>query len=127
MPDIKIPEAEIANLLSAQILSQLSQETQKNLIQAALQYLLVQPMTGRYGEKGDSPIQTAFNMAMNRVANTIAEECIAEAGVKDSVKELFMQLINDIPDVRYDWDLQRALFKAMLDHAEEKTKKERGY
>jgi uncharacterized membrane-anchored protein YjiN (DUF445 family) len=129
MPDfsVQIPAEEMANLLSAQILSQLTEDAKNVLIQTALKHLMHQPSVGRYGEKEDSPLQAAFKVAMTKVATSLAQEIMAEEAIAANVKASLLELIEHVPHIKDDWPLQRTIWQAMLDRAEEIKNENRGY
>lgn len=119
MASIDIPDDEIADLLSVQILSALTQKTREDLIKAALQHLL-KPDYSSYGSR-KSPMQEAFDRAIVRVANGVADEVLVEEGVRDSVKDGMRRLITEIPDFDTDWDMQTAIFRAIIQETRKKN------
>jgi hypothetical protein len=124
MPQIDIPEQELAGLFSARILDSLSAETKEKMISEALKYLLVEPKRdGYYGQKEPSPLQQSFDRAMNRIAIQLADEVIAEQGVSEKVKALFVELFENIPDIREDWGLQSAVIRAVFNYLDEQKRK----
>lgn len=120
MAEISIPDDELRDLLSTQILAALSEETRTKLIEAALKFLVVSN-PDVYSRK-TTPMQEAFNAALHRLANKVAEEIIAEHGVGDRLREQMTQLLAEVPDLSYDWELQTAIFRAIITHAEKAKK-----
>ena len=112
--DVKIPPEELNSILSKAILDSLSQETRDNLISGALRYLMAAPRD-RYGSAGETPLQEAFNLALRQLAHKVAEEVLAEQGAAAKLRESFTQFIEQIPDIDSDWELQTAIFRAILE------------
>lgn len=119
MTELKIPVEELSTVLNKAILDSLSAETKERLIEGALQYMLTAPATGRYGEKEPSPLQRAFNQALNNVAYQVAEQLIETGGTKEKLVDAFATVVADIPEVDSDWQLQRYLMDAVLKRARE--------
>lgn len=128
MAEVTIPDEEMADLFSARILDALSGGTKEAMIEAALKYLL-SPGSSVLGTRSKSRMQDAFEIALNRMANKLAEEVIAEQGVSEKLKLSMATLLHEIPDIAEDYELQIKVFKVLFDHAHQKGREEgrRGY
>lgn len=112
-----IPDDEMKDMLSTRILDALTDATREKMIREAISFL-INPPTDRYGDK-KSPLQQAFELALNRVANQVADEVLAEEGVAVRLKEMFVKLITDIPDIYDDYTLQTQLLQVIVTRARE--------
>ena len=125
MADLKIPEGEIAALLSKAILDSLSEETKEKLITDAISYLFTKKESSRYEYgAGKTPLQTAFHEAMGGVARDIATEVLNRPDIKNKLVNEYLNLIDAIPSFADDWDLQVAFMRAIIARAQEIKKSE---
>lgn len=120
MVQISLPDDEINDLLSAQILAALSEDTRTKLVEAAIKHLIT-PDRSPYGNNKETPMQSAFNQALTRLSHKIADEVLAASDAGERLRASMVKLIDGIPDFEYDWDMQTAIFRAII----EQTQKER--
>lgn len=119
-PRLEIPVEELSTILNKAILDSLSEQTKANLVEAALKYLLTEPERDRYGHKTDeSPLQKAFNFALNRLAHEVADEVLAAHGARDKMAREFQSLYDNMPSMEEDYRLQQAVMEAVLRRARE--------
>lgn len=117
MAQIEIPEEEMANLLSAQVLASLSQETKETLIQSALKFLLTPKRD--YPHNGETPLQTAFDQAVRRMANDVADEVLKEQGLDEKIKMELGKLVATMPEVFDDEKVRASIMDLVFAKAKE--------
>ncbi len=88
--DIKLNPEDFREHISAAILSQVTDEKRNTLIQGAISYLITPAMSGY--RTGTTPLQDAFNQALNMVARGTLEEMLKN---DERVKGMVTKLIND--------------------------------
>jgi hypothetical protein len=94
--DLKIDEAAVRDVVAHAIMEQIGAEGREKLIEAALQALL-EPPKDRYGSYGYTPLQAAFNNAVQSVAAQVVREQVADdpvfiARVKEKVGEALIKM-----------------------------------
>lgn len=119
MASIDIPDEEVVNLFSARIMEALSAESREKLITEGLRFLMT-PDKSPYGSK-TTPLQDAFDRALRRLANTLADEIVAETGVKDQLQSKMRQFLSEIDDLDTDWELQTTIFRAVIQHVRKRN------
>jgi hypothetical protein len=129
MAEIEIPDQELADLFSARIMDALSAETKEKMISEALKYLVNPKSGGTTYPSAKSRMQESFEFALIRMSNKLAEEVLQSQGVEDRLRASMVTLLNNMPDVVNDQDLQAKVVKVLMDHLYEKGKEEgrRGY
>lgn len=125
--DIKIDGEAAAAITSAAILQTISEDDKKAVIEQAVKALMT-PERGSYMSAGQTPLQKAFDSAVNQaaykiVAETIMEHPEVEAGINKLLGPLVTGLL-DNESSRYDGTLAEAIGKAIGSWLEEKH---RGY
>jgi hypothetical protein len=91
---IEIPEEQISDIFGAAILESLSQNVREDLIKGAIAYLLTAEKGRGYGA-AKSPMQEAFETALDRFADNFAVEYVAEnLEVKEMIAEALPKLTN---------------------------------
>lgn len=93
---IDLDDANLKKLVSEAILASLTDEKRSALIQGALQYLLApgEKMNGYGRAITPSPIEEAFNLAINGVAHTVANEMLRnDPMVKNEIKKLITKAV----------------------------------
>lgn len=88
---IEFDEDGLKDLVSGWVLQQMSGDQREAVLASAIKHLITEP-TGNYGYKGASPLQAAFNLAVERVMHEVAREMLAEdPHVRASIRELIGQ------------------------------------
>lgn len=119
MAEFTIPDADIQAMLSTRLIDALSADTREKLIGEALKYLISPPKDrGYYGDK-KTPIQSAFDAALVRMANQVVDEVCSEGGIGEKIKAMFVKMIEDLPDFYSDNELQLKILQVTLNRANE--------
>jgi uncharacterized protein YtpQ (UPF0354 family) len=95
---IEIPEEQISDMFGAAILESLSQEVREDLIKGAIAYLLTAEKGRGYGA-AKSPMQEAFETALDRFAGKFAVEYVAE---NPEVKAMIVDALPNLTNAPYD-------------------------
>lgn len=90
--EIKLDNDQLKTVVSEAILQSLDATKKDELIKSALAYLLTPQNTTTYGRKGESPIQCAFNNALEFLARDTAKEMLAS---DESIQTTIRGLISD--------------------------------
>ena len=85
--DIKIDSETWGAVASAAIFEQMTEETRATVMQQAFQCLLAPDNSRNFG-RGETPLQTAFNMAIRQAATQAVQEHIAENEEVKSIQDL---------------------------------------
>jgi hypothetical protein len=89
--EIKLDIETIKGLVSESIMTSLTDEKRDTLIQGALTYLLTK-VKHPYGNRTESPVEGAFNSALEKIAQEMATEALE----KDTrVRETIRKMISD--------------------------------
>jgi hypothetical protein len=92
--DLKIEQKDVAEFVSAALLTKLDQNARDELIKEALKTLISPPERNSYGQLQKSPLQEAFDQAVRRTTQTIAYDMIEEnAEFKAKLKELITEAV----------------------------------
>lgn len=98
MSEIKIPDDQMQQIVSAAILSTVTEENRETLIKQAIASLLA-PSTSSY-DMGKSQLQSAFSRAVQQKAGSIINEMIAPGSqlydkITELIKDATMKAFND--------------------------------
>jgi len=127
MSELTIPVDELSSILNKAILDSLSAQTKETLIEGALKHLMTSSRD-RYNSTSKTPLQEQFEMAVNRVANQVAEEVIAAHPVRQQLVDRFTEIINQIDPLAEDtYQTQEILIRALVAHISDLKEKARGY
>jgi hypothetical protein len=89
---ISIPPDALREVVAAAIVSHVSAAERETIMIAAVKHLLEPSASGRYGEKGPSPMQAAFNAAAEQIAREEARTYLAG---NEDFKANLRAVIND--------------------------------
>lgn len=127
---ITIPTGELQVLVGKAIIDSLSEQTKETIFAAAIDHLIA-PRTrdNGYGRKEEtpSPLQIAFNQAVENLARDVAKELAAE--IKPRLALEMRNLLAELPEnLAGDWDLYSKLFGVLIgeaaDQAAEKARRD---
>lgn len=119
MAQFEIPDTEIQGMLATRIMDSLSAETKEKLIAEALKFLTTKPSSRNYYATNNTPLEDAFDRALTKLANQLADEVVAESPVAQQVRDQLKDLLNGVPDLQTDYGLQQRFMQAILDRAAE--------
>ena len=92
--EIKFDAEAAATIASAAIFDSMSQDARDGVIRSAVQFLLT-PEEQRYGGRGSTPLQDAFNEAIQQAAFKAVQEKIAnDPVVTQSIADILGPMIN---------------------------------
>lgn len=89
--EIKLDTVDFKEVFNAAIIKTLDEEKKNALIQGALNHLTTRPDNNGY-RKGKTPIEDAFEMALNQVAREKIEEFLK---TDESINKTIEKLISD--------------------------------
>jgi len=97
--DIKLDPETLKDVVSAAILKSLDDTKKDAMIESAIKHLLTPQGGGTY-HKAESPLQTAFNTAVNLVAMQIAKETLenkpsVRANIEALLSEAFVKVMSE--------------------------------
>lgn len=114
---ITIPVGELQALVGKAILESLSADTRATILEEAIKYLIT-PRTkddgyGRSTIVAASPLQLAFNQAIERLSREVADELAAECKPRLAIE--MRTMLADMPDsIADEWDVQSKLFRVLV-------------
>lgn len=119
MPDITIPTSELQGLVGKAILDSLSADTKETILAAAIDYLIApREFKGDYGrtETKPSPLQLAFNRAVESLAHDVARELAQE--IRPRLALEMRHLLAELPEsLENDWEIYSKLFGVLVGRA----------
>lgn len=91
--DIKIPEAQMQDIVAQAIFKTLDENARATIIQDAITHLITKPTKkDYYGPEPKSPLQQAFHNAVSFAANKLIREQIeADSAIKEKILALFAE------------------------------------
>lgn len=116
--EIKLDAEAVAGIASAAIFDSLSQESRDSVIKQALQHLLTpEENRGRFGP-GETPLQQAFNQAVQAAAYRIVREKIendqqVQEGILKLLGPLLISSMEAEAEANFDSSLAETLGKAL--------------
>lgn len=91
---LDIDDDQMKSLLSEAIYASLDEKKRGALIKGALEHLLTPDRNSGYGVTGQTPIQRAFNNAIETVANTVVrEELTKNEAVRAKIEEMMASAV----------------------------------
>lgn len=124
---INIPDQELANLFSAQILASLTPEAREKVIKAGIDYILSPGKTGgMYPKDTSTPLEIAFKNGLERLADRVVAEYI------ENDPEIKQLILDNMPKVgHFDYDkkliVTQAFAEALLKIVNEERDNGSGY
>ena len=86
--NLKLDEEGLKKLAAEAILAQLTTEEKASILQQAVQFLLT-PKETSYGYRKTTPLQDAFQVAVQQIAHQVAKEVLDEMPeVREKMKEV---------------------------------------
>lgn len=96
MSVLKLEPDQVAQIAAAAIVQAMDQNSRERVIQQAVAYLL-KPTEGSYGRAGLSPIQQAFNSAVQQAAQKIiADQINNDPEVQAKIKGLMADVMTKV-------------------------------
>ncbi len=119
MPDsikIEFNEDGLKDLVSGWVIQQMSGEQREAVLANAVKYLITQPKDN-YGRAGNSPLELAFNIAIERVMRDIATDMIEnDPEVRAKLTTLLGETFGSFMGSWAGESAKRALINAVIDH-----------
>lgn len=116
---LDINDEQLKSIVSEAIFASLTEEARGTMIKGALAHLLTPEKTGNYGAVGLTPIQQAFNRAIETVANVVVREELAKnEAVRDAINAMTTEAIRAFMGAEKDKMVQRmagAIARAITD------------
>lgn len=88
--DLRVDDDAMRSLVAKSIVDSLNQETRENLIKEAVRHVLATPEQGSYFGSKRSPLQQAFDRAVEQEAMRYAKEVLeSDTSFKQQIQTLF--------------------------------------
>jgi hypothetical protein len=118
---VTVPEDPFLTLVSKAILDSLTDEVKNGIIAQAIAYIN-KPQGDSWRSERSTPLQDAFNMAVNRLVNTLADEVIRESEHFQQVRAEMKEQIDRYPTVATDYELQAKIATTIMEHAQRQVR-----
>jgi hypothetical protein len=117
--NLKLDEEGLKKLAAEAILAQLSTEERTSILQQAVSFLLT-PKDQGYGYRKTTPLQDAFQIALQKIAHEVAREVLDEmpevrAKMKEVAAEAYMKALVERREETVN-KLSSAIVEAMICH-----------
>jgi len=117
--NLKLDEEGLKTLAAEAILAQLTTEEKASILQQSIQYLLT-PKDSGYGYRKTTPLQDAFQVAVQKMAHEIAREVLDDmpeirAKMKELVGEAYIKALVELREETVN-SLSSSIVDAMVCH-----------
>ena len=92
---ISIDSQSVQSIVSKAIVDSMSSEARERVIQQAVQHLVAAPKKEMYAPQQPSPIQHAFNVAVQKAAVDVVREMVDEGDLKERIREMVREKVVD--------------------------------
>lgn len=95
--EVNFDQDALHDLISKWVLEQMSVEQREKVLQQAITYLMTPPKADKYATyQPPSPLQEAFNNALNRVMHDVARTIVDEdPAIRDAIQKLMGEALEE--------------------------------
>lgn len=118
--NITLDSEAIRKMVTESVLAQIEPQQQKAIIESAVQQMLTPPVNGYSGRKELSPLQQAFNTAVNNYCHDIARTWLAQPEVQEKLRTAAVDALGKLLET--NWSLSGELGSAIAKAIESSLK-----